>query len=96
MSRLLLAGLLVAGCAPSAPPVVTAADATRTHVALAELQEGRAMLVSKCSGCHVTPLPAEHRAGEWPLKLDEMADRSRLDTAQRRVIEAYLVAMAPR
>ena len=37
-----------------------------------------------------------HFAAEWPKKLDEMSERARLDRGQRRAIEAYLVAMAPR
>ena len=95
MSRLLLIGALVAGCA-GAPPVATGADAQRSHVALAELQAGRSMLVQKCGGCHLAPLPSEHARFEWPKQLDEMSDRAKLDPASRRVIEEYLVAMAPR
>jgi hypothetical protein len=90
---LLVVAAIAAGCA--APlPTVTAADASRTGVELAELQHGRDMLVEKCSGCHRTPQPAQHVASEWPAKLDEMAQRSHLDFDQRRAIEAYLVALA--
>ena len=95
MYRLALLGMLIAGCA-GAPPIATGADAERTHIALAELTQGRAMLVQKCGGCHRTPLPSEHTRHDWPGKLDEMAERARLDPAQRRSIEMYLVALAPR
>lgn len=83
------------GCA-APPPVATTADASRAGVELVELAHGRDLLVSKCSGCHRTPLPAQHLASDWPGKLDEMAERSHLDGEQRRAIESYLVAMATR
>lgn len=96
MHRLVLLGALIAGCAGAPPPIATGVDAQRAHVALADLQQGRTLLVQKCGGCHHTPLPSEHVAADWPKKLDEMSDRAKLDVGQRRAIEAYLVAMAPR
>lgn len=89
---LAMAGL-VAGCGVSPPPA-TALDASRAHIELAELQRGRSLLVSKCGGCHRPPLPADHRGGSWPEKLDEMSPRAHLDVLQRHLIEAYLVTMA--
>jgi cytochrome c5 len=102
MSRLALALALAAGaalagaagCGRNLPPVATSADAQRANVELAALQEGRTLLLRKCGSCHRAPLPREHAAAEWPGKLDEMAARSSLDTAQRRAIEQYLVVMA--
>jgi len=79
-----------------APPIATAVDAQRAHVELADLEHGRTLLVAKCGGCHQVPLPSAHTARDWPIKLDEMAARSKLDAEQRRSIEKYLVAMAPR
>lgn len=88
--------LLVAGCT-NMPPPVTARDADRAHVELAELQRGRELLVHKCGGsCHQVPLPTQHAAAEWPKKLDEMSERAGLDGTQRRLIEQYLVTMATR
>ena len=95
MIRLVLLGTLIAACAGT-PPLATGVDADRVHVALADLQQGRTLLVQKCGGCHHTPLPSEHLATDWPKKLDEMSERAKLDRNQRRAIEAYLVAMAPR
>jgi hypothetical protein len=84
-------------CAPRTPPMATANDALRVHVELAQLQQGRTLLVQKCgNSCHVTPLPSQHAAIEWPHALDEMAARSGLDREQRALIEQYLVTMAPR
>jgi len=81
------------GCAPP-PPHATALDAERGNVALHELEEGRTLLIRKCGGCHRTPLPSEVRATEWPSKLGEMAERSKLDAQQRARIERYLVVMS--
>jgi len=75
--------------------MVTAGDAARVHVDLAELREGRELLVRKCGGaCHLAPVPADHAAAEWPGKLDEMSARAGLKPEQRQLIEMYLTAMA--
>lgn len=96
--RRVVVGLLIASaaaaCTPRTPPMATANDAARANVELAELHEGRKLLLGKCAGCHKTPMPDEHSAGEWPKMIDEMADRSNLDLAQRALIQKYLVAMA--
>jgi cytochrome c5 len=96
LSSLAALAVAIGGCVGRPPPLVTGVDAERSHIALAELQEGRTQLVQKCSGCHATPLPGEHTRLEWPKQLDEMSSRANLDAAQRRVIEEYIVAMAPR
>jgi cytochrome c5 len=86
-----------AACAPRTPPTATASDASRANVELAELQQGRTLLIQKCGGaCHKTPMPGDHLAAEWPKKLDEMAERSKLEPMQRALIEKYLVTMASR
>lgn len=83
-----------AACTRATPPHATAIDAERGHVELADLQRGRALLVRKCGGaCHQPPLPEAHSAATWPLLLDEMAVRSNVDVAQRRLILNYLVVM---
>jgi hypothetical protein len=95
LAALMLAAASLAGCGMG-PPTATALDASRAHVQLSELQQGRSLLLSKCGGCHRTPLPTEHRADEWPVKLEEMTGRAHLDASQRRLIETYLVTMSTR
>jgi len=92
---MLVASLAGGGCG-GALPVATAGDAARAGVQLAELQQGRSLVAAKCGSCHATPQPTEHRAGEWPRMLDEMARRSNLDGSQRQVMREYLVTMASR
>jgi hypothetical protein len=95
MKYLLLLSLVA--CAPRTPPAATAGDANRANVELAELSQGRTLLIQKCgSSCHTTPMPADHTVMEWPGKLDEMADRAHLEPRQRALIEKYLVTMAQR
>jgi hypothetical protein len=92
---LLALGLGLSACY-SAPPRATALDAQRGNVELAELQQGRALMVTKCGNCHRPPMPSEHPAALWPEKLDEMASRANLDGRQRRLIQQYFVVMAQR
>jgi hypothetical protein len=93
---LLLALGMAAGCGGMSPPAATALDASRANIALADLQSGRKLLITKCGSCHRPPLPTEHSRSEWPGKLDDMSERSRLDVMQRQQIEQYLVTMAAR
>jgi cytochrome c5 len=93
---LLVALAAAAGCARRSPPQVSAVDAERANVELAELQQGRKLLLGKCAGCHKTPMPNDHTKSEWPKMIDEMADRAHLDMMQRSLIEKYLVVMSER
>jgi hypothetical protein len=79
------------------PPHASVADAQRANVALAELAQGRMLLIQKCSGdsaCHRTPLPSDARAAEWPEHVEDMVERSKIDPRQRKLIEQYLVVMS--
>jgi len=77
------------------PPVATAGDAARANIALADLQQGRTLLIRKCGNCHQPPLPASQRVAAWPAKVGEMSARSKLEAGQRELIEQYLMTMAP-
>jgi len=96
VKRLATIVLLFAACTRTTPPMVTAADAQRANIELAELQQGRKLLVGKCASCHRTPMPSDHTRAEWPMKLAEMSQRANLDITQRALIEKYLVTMAQR
>lgn len=98
MTRVACLLVLAAGaCAPRVPPPVTASDASRVHAEVAQLEQGRTLLIQKCgNACHATPMPGSHPASEWPAKLGEMAERSHLKPMQRALIEQYLVTMASR
>ena len=84
---------LLGGCSPGLP-AATPNDAARAHIQLADLQQGRSLTASKCSGCHRAPMPTDHPGDVWPQKLEEMSARSHLDANQRHLIEAYLVTLS--
>ena len=93
--RRLVITLLLAGCGGT-PPIATVADAQRAHLELAQLQEGRSLLLSKCGNCHRPPMPADEAVAAWPAKITEMSERAGLVGPQRQMIETYLVTMAQR
>jgi mono/diheme cytochrome c family protein len=93
MHRAWIMLLIAAGCAKM-PPLATALDAERANVDLASLQNGREVYIQKCKGCHGLPMPTDYSPAEWPKKVGDMAERSKIDDAQRRAIEQYLVVMS--
>jgi hypothetical protein len=88
----LASAIVLAGCI-GGPPPVTQADAIRANLALGDLDQGRTLLVGKCSGCHAAPLPDAQPIARWPRELDDMGRRAKLDAQQRKLIEQYLIAM---
>ena len=96
MARLvgcLLALGVASGCG-GAPPIATASDAARASLALADLEEGRRLLIGKCGGCHAPPLPVSQKIGDWPREVASMAERAKLTAPQHQLIVQYLVTMA--
>jgi hypothetical protein len=94
MRAALIAAML--GACAGGPPAATANDAARANLQLADLEHGRSLMMAKCGGCHRAPMPADHRAADWPRSLDEMSARAKLDVMQRQLIEQYLVTLATR
>lgn len=88
--------VVLLACARSMPPTATLHDAQRVNLPLAELHEGRALLIRKCGGCHLTPQPRQYSASEWPQKIGEMAERAKLDPHQIVLLQRYLSTMTDR
>ena len=82
------------GCARRSPPHATAVDAERGNVELAELAQGRKLLLGNCAGCHKVPLPGDQTPAKWPAVLDDMAKRANLDANEEHLIVQYLITMA--
>jgi hypothetical protein len=97
MTRFVVGSLVALAAACGAPPPhATAMDAQRANVALAELEAGRTLLLQKCGRCHAVPHPNRYAAVDWPAKVDDMTERSKIDPAQRTSIELYLMTMSGR
>lgn len=80
-------------------PVASPADVSRASsrfpdVTATELASGRQLTASRCGGCHAAPEPSSRPANDWPEHVIEMKRRARLDDAEARAIERYLVTMA--
>jgi len=95
-TRLVAGSLLLAAACGAPLPHASSVDALRASVALAELEEGRTMLLQKCGRCHAAPHPNRFAALEWPSKVGDMVERSKIDPAQRKSIELYLMTMSSR
>jgi hypothetical protein len=88
--------LLLAACTPGIPPPVTEQDAIRVHVDIAQLNQGRELLLHNCGKCHDVPVPGQRDAKDWPAQVALMAPKAGIDASQRSLIEQYLVTMAPK
>lgn len=94
-AALFLALAVLAGCTPP-PPLATPADAERAHVALAELSQGRDLLIAKCGACHDVPQPNAEPRAKWPAQVLDMGKRAGLAPEDEHLLEQYLMTMAPR
>ncbi|MCA9630800.1 MAG: hypothetical protein KC766_24190 [Myxococcales bacterium] len=98
MRRLLYFSLLLASLAACVGQVP---EPTTQHVARAQsrwpgttqarLTEGRELFVERCSGCHSLPIPAEHKAAEWPDVMKRMKPFVRMTPEQLTSVERYLI-----
>jgi hypothetical protein len=65
-------------------------------MSLLELERGRALYVSRCTGCHRAVDPRSERADAWPEHVAEMRKRARLNTDEADLVVLYLITMASR
>jgi len=98
-ASLLALGALAACAAGRALPIAGPADVARAaqrypDLTADDLASGRQLFASRCGACHAPPAPTSKAADLWPKEIHEMKVRARLDDAQARLIERYLVTMA--
>ena len=65
---------------------------------LQELQQGRALYVQKCAGCHNLHRPDEYTPEEWAMRMNEMTKDEDvvLSPGERELIGRYLMAASAR
>jgi mono/diheme cytochrome c family protein len=90
---------IACGCAGRVLPVAGPADVARgahryPDITAGELASGRQLFASHCGACHAPPSPASKAPEVWPGEIHEMKERAKLDDAQVRLVERYLVTMA--
>jgi len=81
---------------PQPPPVSASQTETATahwsDTTRAELEQGRAVVVSSCIKCHGYPSPGDETPAEWPAVAKQMSKKAKLDAAQTRAVVRYLVS----
>lgn len=75
------AGAVLAGCATFAPPPPALS---------ADGEPGREVYLRRCANCHRFYHPAAYTPARWREWMEIMAEKSRLDPAERQAVEAYL------
>jgi mono/diheme cytochrome c family protein len=92
----------ILGCA-AALPHATDADAVRVTATfpgatVASLEQGRALYVERCAGCHQLREPASEAPLAWPHLVAEMRDDHgvHLTSDEERGIASYLVSVSSR
>lgn len=61
-----------------------------------ELDRGREVFVSRCSGCHNLPAPNVKTPDQWAAVVGEMAEGARLSMDERDLVLRYLSAASVR
>jgi hypothetical protein len=98
-TKLTLAGFVVcvAGCASfqAGAPAITPAMVKVAQSAggsLEKLESGRRLLAMRCTTCHVLEPVGNYTVQEWSDIVEDMADRSGLESEEQQEIQAYLTA----
>ncbi|MCA9514077.1 MAG: hypothetical protein KC635_03975 [Myxococcales bacterium] len=92
------AAALVAACA-TAVPRPTEGDQARAaarwpDLGPTDLDDGRALYVNRCSGCHALVPPKSRPPMAWPHEVALMSERAGLDDRERELVTRYVVTMS--
>ncbi len=86
--------VLLTGCASinlSVPPVATVAPAADAEMR-AQLEQGRAIYLTKCARCHAPEPVREYSAKQWKVILEKMSPNCLLNTTEAAALQAYVAA----
>ncbi len=95
-----LIALAAAGCAAFAgcvttqvAPPVTAAMVGSAGTSEAVLKEGRRIFAGPCTSCHLADPVSTFSLPRWVEIVDDMSDRTKLDTGRKAALLAYIRAV---
>ncbi len=94
MSILFFAGACVAVLPKLSQDQIRWANVRWPDVTPEELNQGRRLYVSRCSGCHTLFLPQDFTAVQWQHQLEEMGEQAKLNASQREMVFKYLISAA--
>jgi hypothetical protein len=69
--------------------VPTSSDVTATAT-LQELQQGRALYLSKCNDCHGLYSPDNYSFAQWKQIMSSMAPKTNMTSAQTQLVTKYV------
>lgn len=89
------------GCAALARPTERDARYAAKHwpgTTLAQLEQGRALFVETCAGCHTLKDPASRSPSQWQAEVTQMRGKKgvKLDDRQAQLIVRYLSTISSR
>lgn len=95
MRALLLAGVILTACGPSAIPHATAGDVARAQArwpdsSEQQLNQGRRAYLVHCGGCHSAVPPARFGASAWQGYVERMAGKAKLADPDKDLVIRYL------
>jgi mono/diheme cytochrome c family protein len=97
---LVLGCVAAAGCAAALdqPTSQDAEWASRRwgQTSVADLQQGRAIYVDKCAGCHNLHVPAQYKPEEWEGYVAYMTADAKLTPDEKTLITRFLVSASAR
>ena len=90
--------LFLSACMNNAPPPTAShlqyAEAHGYKTTLADLQEGRALVLRKCEGCHSLYRFKKGSPEKWPAIMDSMSIQAKLTPRQDTLIRTYLIVVS--
>ena len=75
-----------------APPVTPAMVAAARGTPEAILEEGRKIFAGPCASCHTADPVSKYTTAEWHRIVDDMAERTKLDSSRKAALMTYIVA----
>jgi len=88
MFIMLFAVGLIAACS-SALYIPSESEVT-SKANLEELNDGRALYINKCGGCHTLVLPEKYSDKDWSIWVDKMEVKANITSSEKEKILKYL------